>query len=225
VTCQNTHSFTLEHIPYIDVVVFVAREQESPGAGKRDRCDTAEDVVIGVDVHLSVGAHVEQTAGSVVGSSCECVAVGEESEGAEGEISDRVYGLSSIDILDCIDVTFVSGESLHRFARSDIPYLCSRIARAGYEKVLVRGEGYAERISRLVYPPCWNNEDCSPHDISSVIAKLHRPDTSFNIPKHASHVSRTGHDLTIVDESTATEVSRMRAQFPRGFGDLTRRCA
>lgn len=78
-TSQNANSFALEHIPDIDIVVFVTRKQESSRTGKGDRGDSAKDVVIGVNVEFTVGAHVEQTAGRVVGTRSECIAVWEES--------------------------------------------------------------------------------------------------------------------------------------------------
>jgi hypothetical protein len=46
-----------------------------------------------------------------------------------------------------------------------------------------------------------------------VITELNHSHTGFNIPKHTSHVTGTGDDLPIVDETTATEVTGVSAQF------------
>ena len=45
-----------------------------------------------------------------------------------------------LDSLNSVDVRLVSGERLGRFSASDVPELCSRIARARDEHVLVRPE-------------------------------------------------------------------------------------
>lgn len=63
----------------------------------------------------------------------------------------------------------------------------------------------------------------SPHDVPSMIVKFLYPRTGLDIPQHASHIPRTRHDLTIVDESTTTQVTRMRAQLSRHLGDLPQR--
>lgn len=54
----------------------------------------------------------------------------------------------------------------------------------------------------------------SPHDISSVITKLHNPDTRLDIPQHTGHIPTTGHDLPIIQEPTTTQIARMGTQFP-----------
>lgn len=70
-----------------------------------------------VGVKLAVGTDIEQTAGSVVGTSTEGVAVGEELNG--------------------IDVGLVSGERLDGLAGTDIPQFGESVACTGNEDVLV----------------------------------------------------------------------------------------
>lgn len=57
-----------------------------------------------------------------------------------------------------------------------------------------------------------------PHNITSMIAKLNDPDAGFDIPEHASHVTRTRHNLSVVDETAATQISGMSTQFASAFG-------
>jgi len=63
----------------------------------------------------------------------------------------------------------------------------------------------------------------SRHDISSMIVEIHDPHSCIDIPKHTGHISRTGYDLPIVDEPTATEVTRVSAEFPRRLGSSSSR--
>ena len=52
-----------------------------------------------------------------------------------------------------------------------------------------------------------------PHYVPSVVAELHNADTSLDIPEHAGHISRTGDNLAVIEESAAAEITRMSAQF------------
>lgn len=70
-----------------------------------------------VGVKLAVGTDVEQTAGSVIGTSAEGVAVGEELNG--------------------VDVGLVAGECLDGLAGADIPQLGESVACTGNKDVLV----------------------------------------------------------------------------------------
>jgi hypothetical protein len=45
-----------------------------------------------------------------------------------------------------------------------------------------------------------------------VITELDDSHTSFNIPKHTSHVTGASDDLSVADEATATEITRVSAQ-------------
>jgi hypothetical protein len=46
-----------------------------------------------------------------------------------------------------------------------------------------------------------------------VIAELNHSYTSFNIPKHTSHITGTSDNLSVVDETTATKITGVSAQF------------
>jgi len=63
----------------------------------------------------------------------------------------------------------------------------------------------------------------SPHNISSMVVKLLHSRPSFDIPKHTRHITRGRHDLTIVDKSTTTQVTRMSAELPGYLRNLTQR--
>ena len=55
-----------------------------------------------------------------------------------------------------------------------------------------------------------------------MVAELNHPNTGLDIPEHASHISRGGNNLTVVDESAATEITRVGTEFacaPR-IGDV-----
>lgn len=42
-----------------------------------------------------------------------------------------------------------------------------------------------------------------PHDISSVVAELHDPYTSLDIPQHTGHITAASNYLSVIDEATA----------------------
>jgi len=48
-----------------------------------------------------------------------------------------------------------------------------------------------------------------------MVAKFDHSDASFDVPKHAGHVTGTGNNLTVTDEAAAAKVSRVGAQLPR----------
>ena len=52
-----------------------------------------------------------------------------------------------------------------------------------------------------------------PHHITSVVTELHNAHTSLNIPQHTGHVTRGRHDLAVVEEAAAAEVTRVSAEF------------
>ena len=54
--------------------------------------------------------------------------------------------------------------------------------------------------------------NCLPHHIARVVAELDYSYTCLDIPKHTGHVSGRSNDLPVVDEATATEVTRVRAK-------------
>jgi hypothetical protein len=47
-----------------------------------------------------------------------------------------------------------------------------------------------------------------------VVTEFYTAGTSLDVPQHAGHVTGASDDLTIIDEPTTTEVTRMCAQFP-----------
>jgi hypothetical protein len=50
-----------------------------------------------------------------------------------------------------------------------------------------------------------------------MIAELCQSYTRLDVPEHASHVSRAGDDLTVINESTATQITRVSTEFPRAL--------
>jgi hypothetical protein len=120
------------------------------------------------------------------------------------------------------DKANVRRERLHRLARPDVPHLCCGVASTRHEQIGVRCQRYATRSATRPDQPSPTHATRHPrrdppHDIAGMIVKLHRPDTLFDVPEHARHVSRARHDLPIVDEPTTAEITRMRRQLP---GDL-----
>ena len=54
-----------------------------------------------------------------------------------------------------------------------------------------------------------------------MVIEFNHSDTGLNIPQHASHVARAGNDLSVVDESTTRQVTRVSAKFSAASGTLT----
>jgi hypothetical protein len=46
-----------------------------------------------------------------------------------------------------------------------------------------------------------------------VVTEFHTARTSLDVPQHAGHIAGASYDLTIIDEPTATEITRMCTQF------------
>jgi hypothetical protein len=46
-----------------------------------------------------------------------------------------------------------------------------------------------------------------------VVTEFHIARTSLDVPQHAGHITRAGDNLTVIDEPTAAEITRMCAQF------------
>ena len=57
------------------------------------------------------------------------------------------------------------------------------------------------------------SKDGAPHDIARMIAELNDPYPSFDVPQHACHVPRTRDNLPVIDETAATEIARVSAEF------------
>ena len=84
-----------------------------------------------VALQFSVGADIEKTARSVVGTSTESVSVGEELNG--------------------VDVRVVGGESLDTLLLSNVPKLCEGVASTGNELIVVEGvDAQAHDIAEMV---------------------------------------------------------------------------
>lgn len=99
--------------------------------------------------------------------------------------------------VDAVDIALVARERLHGLAYSDVPDLRGRVARTRHEGIRV---GRAQR---------------NRHDVSRVVLELGDSDALLNVPQHTRHVSTRGHDLPVVDEPTARQIPRVRAQLPR----------
>jgi len=96
--------------------------------------------------------------------------------------------------LDGVDVRVVRSKRLHTLLLSYIPQLSECVAGSRHKLVVVE----------WVYAQA--------HDVAKVVRKLMYLCAAFHIPQDASHVSRRGKDSTVVDESTAAEVSRVAGQ-------------
>lgn len=84
-----------------------------------------------IEVQFTIGTDIKQSAGGIVGSSDERVAIGEE--------------------LDGVDVGFVAGKSLDRLPGTNIPELGERVAGTGNKGVLVGGiQADAHDIAEMV---------------------------------------------------------------------------
>ncbi len=51
-----------------------------------------------------------------------------------------------------------------------------------------------------------------PHHITSVVAELNNANTSLNIPQHTGHVTRGRDNLAVVEETAATQITRVGAE-------------
>lgn len=130
-TLQCTDSLTAQSIPDLALEVIVTSEQKSTRNGECDGGDTANGLANGVALQLSVGADVEKTARSVVGTSTKSVSVGEE--------------------LDGVDVRVVSSEGLNALLLSNIPELGESIASTGNELIVVeRVDAQAHNVAEMV---------------------------------------------------------------------------
>jgi len=83
VTLQRTNSLTTESIPDLALKVIVTSKQESAGNGECHGGDTADGLANSVALQFSVGADIEKTARSIVGTSTESISVGEELNGVD----------------------------------------------------------------------------------------------------------------------------------------------
>lgn len=77
-TGQDSHSFSLQDVPYVAIVIVVPGKEQSARDGKADRSHAAEDVVVLIDVQFSVRSEVEESARGVIGSGPDGLAVREE---------------------------------------------------------------------------------------------------------------------------------------------------
>lgn len=85
----------------------------------------------GIALQFSIGANIEKTARSIVGTSTKGVSVGEE--------------------LDGVDVRVVSGEGLNTLLLSNVPKLCEGVAGTRNELIVVeRVNAQAHNIAEMV---------------------------------------------------------------------------
>ena len=75
-----TCSVSFECIPDITVEVVIPSEEEAATLGEGNRCNTTDNVVMGVGHELLVCAEVKQPACSIVRASGKGIAIGEELE-------------------------------------------------------------------------------------------------------------------------------------------------
>ena len=52
----------------------------------------------------------------------------------------------------------------------------------------------------------------APHNVSRMVAELHDAYTGLDIPQHTGHISGASHNLAIVQEAAAAEVSGVCAK-------------
>jgi hypothetical protein len=78
VSSKHAHTFSFEGVPDVASPVVVTSKKESSRDGERDRRNTAQDMVVGEGVQLSVSTNVKQPAGGVVGTGGKGVTIGEE---------------------------------------------------------------------------------------------------------------------------------------------------
>lgn len=109
-------------------------------------------------------------------------------ETAAGVISTSGKAKSVGHDLNGVDITLVSSEGLSGLAGTDIPVL-------GVGIDSTRDEGGAV------------GEEGESHDITVVTLELTDLDTTLDIPEHAAGITRAGHNLLVVDETAAGEVS------------------
>ena len=160
-----------------------------------------------VSVELSIGSKVEQFARCVVGSGCECVAVGEE---PTCQLCHCWRGMTYW--------TALMSDSWPVKVWTALPVRISQTlavaSQAPETKRLALG-------AREILPNqlmCLSPEQASsPHNIPSMIVKLLSPDALLDIPKHTRHVSRTSNDPPIIDKSTSRQVPRMSTKFSSKF--------
>lgn len=168
-------------------------------------------------VQFTISTYIEQAARSIVRSCGEGVAIREKS------INDYElvwHNHMTIHLLHSIDIWFVAGERLCRPTAPDVPELRRCVTGTRYENVLVRAEREAvqQTCSWTIHS---SNHGYIPHNITGMVTKFEHSHSGFNIPEHACHVTRAGDDLSIVDESTATEITRVCTQLASTSGTCT----
>ena len=100
-TLESSFLLGSEGVPNVACKVIITSKEESSRLGEVHGGDSAEDAVVGIDVHLSICANVKEAAGGVVRTSSKGMSVGEE--------------------LNCINVRLVSHEGLAALFLSLVP--------------------------------------------------------------------------------------------------------
>lgn len=73
----HTCSVLFEHVPYIAIKVIISAEEQASTLGEGHRCDTTDDVVVGVHADLLVCPDIEQAARGVIRPRSKCRAIRE----------------------------------------------------------------------------------------------------------------------------------------------------
>lgn len=141
-TGQDTNALALESVPDVASPVVIASEQETARDGEGDGGDTTKNVVVSERNQLAIRTNIEQSAGRIVRTGRESIAVGEEPGNylsVPAELHIR-YGWA-VDALYCIDVGFMSNEGLGSLSASNVPEFGGGITGARYKDVLIGAEG------------------------------------------------------------------------------------
>lgn len=79
-TSKNTCTISLQRVPHVTVEVVVASQEQAAAFGESYGRDPADDVVVGVEQQLLVGAEVEEAARGIVRAGGEGISVGEKTD-------------------------------------------------------------------------------------------------------------------------------------------------
>lgn len=93
-----------------------------------------------------------------------------------------------------IDIRLVSGERLLTNTLPDVPQFCGGITRPRHKR------------SHVVRQTQW-------HHVTGVAQERGHLLAGLNVPEGAAHVTRTGHDLIVVEETTTGQVTSVTGQF------------
>lgn len=125
---ENTDTFAFQSVPHITCPVVVTAEQHAARGRERNRCNTAEDIVMRERIQFAICSQIEQATRSIIRSCCECVAIGEESAKAAKNRGGEPFRIISIiisreppNLLHSIDIRFMPDERLRSLAHANVP--------------------------------------------------------------------------------------------------------